>query len=79
MSNEDYNAQISLIRRTYEEHFGVHFPERIIGWWDPLHTRGYPDELEQGIKSMANDVNKAIKTNTPIRELTEEEWSKIIF
>ncbi|WP_054749702.1 hypothetical protein [Lacticaseibacillus thailandensis] len=78
MINEDYITQINLIKRAYEDHFGAPFPERIIGWWDPLHIEQHPDELEQGVKDMTRDVNEAIDSNTPIPELTAEEWSKII-
>ena len=67
------------LRDEYQKHFHSAFPERIIGWWDPLHILDSQEELEQGIAKMKKDVEKAIKTNTPIKEIPKEIWEKMIF
>lgn len=67
------------LRAEYQEHFHTVFPERIVGWWDPLHIEYHPEELEQGIAEMKKDVEKAIKTNVPIEEIPEEIWKNMIF
>lgn len=67
------------IKAEYREHFNTEFPDRIVGWWDPLHVEHHPEELEHGITEMKKDVEKAIKTNTPIEEIPEEIWKNMIF
>lgn len=71
--------QINQIEAKYEAHFKMPFPKRIIGWWAPDNITDYPDELRRGVKQMARDVNRAILTNQPIKELSEKQWQKIIF
>lgn len=67
------------IKKEYESHFKTNFPDQIIGWWDPVNIVDYPEELAAGVKSMQKDVKKAIKTNIPIKNMSNEEWNNIIF
>lgn len=76
---DELNKQITEIRQAYLQHFGKPIPQRIIGWWDPLHIEEYPDELRDGVKAMRKDVQHAIATNTPIAEIDEETWNTIVF
>lgn len=63
----------------YEKHFNASFPHNIVGWWDPVNIIDYPDELEKGVNQMEKDINKAIKTNTPLEEIPETQIDKIFF
>ena len=69
--------KIALLEKVYEQHFGTTFPERMIGWWDPLNAT--EQEIEIGIKKMQKDINRAIRTNIPIEGMSEEEWEDIVF
>lgn len=63
----------------YEKHFNTPFPQRIVGWWNPLNITDHPDELKQGVQQMTKDIQKAIQTNEPIVEIPEDQWVKMIF
>jgi hypothetical protein len=78
MVNEELNNKVNQLKQRYEAHFNRPFPDRIIGWWEPRYANE-PGVLEAGVKVMQTDVEKAIRTNTPIEEMTEEEWQRIIF
>lgn len=67
------------LEKEYEQHFNIAFPERIIGWWDPLNIVDYVDELRDGVKSKEKDIRTAIATDTPIEEISEEMWKDMIF
>lgn len=71
--------QIEKLKSLYEKHFKRSFPQRIIGWWDPLNIVDNPDELAHGLKEMQRDITTSIDTDTPIEEMTEEEWNHLIF
>lgn len=73
------NDRISELEHRYEEHFNVPFPNRIIGWWDPVNIVDHPEELKAGVDQMKKDIEKAIATDTPIKEVPEEQWQKIKF
>lgn len=72
-------SKAERLKSDYERHFNTSFPERITGWWNPLNIALYPDELEKGVEKMSRDIEKAIKTNTPIEEIPEELYKGIIF
>lgn len=67
------------LEKEYEQHFNIAFPERIIGWWDPRDIVNHLEELKKGMKAKEKDIRKAIVTNTPIEEISEERWKNIIF
>lgn len=67
------------LKLRYENHFHTNFPERIVGWWNPVNIPSYPEELQAGIVKMENDIEYAIRTNTPIEEISQEEWNKLVF
>lgn len=68
-----------LLTAKYEQHFKTKIPERIIGWWDPLNIASHPEELQSGLKAMEKDIDKAIKTNTPFKEIPKNQWNSMIF
>ncbi|HFE9852640.1 TPA: hypothetical protein ACGBG5_003229 [Enterococcus faecalis] len=65
------------LKKEYENHFNTTFPERIVGWWNPVNITA--QEMAIGIKAMEKDIKKAIRTDTPIEEMPEELWKTIIF
>lgn len=67
------------LKLEYEKYFNTKFPERIIGWWDPVNIEQHPEELAHGIKKMEHAIKQAIKTNTPIEDIPKEQWDHIIF
>lgn len=67
------------LKHKYEKHFNVPFPNKIIGWWDPVNIVDHPEELKAGVDQMKKDIEKAIATDTPIKEVPEEQWQKIKF
>lgn len=67
------------LEKEYERHFNIAFPERIIGWWDPLNIVDYVDELRDGVKLKEKDIRTAIATDTPIEEISKEMWKDMIF
>ncbi|WP_086348525.1 hypothetical protein [Candidatus Enterococcus clewellii] len=71
--------EADTLKQNYRNHFNMDIPDNIIGWWNPLNIADHPEELEAGIKAMAEDVQQAIDTNTPIEEIPIESWEKIIF
>ncbi len=71
--------EVEKIEKTYENHFGVPFPTQIVGWWEPLGIEQHLDQWQAGIKRMRADVEKAIITNTPIKEIPDELWKTMVF
>lgn len=70
--------KFELLEKKYVEHFKTPFPERIIGYWDPVHDS--PEYIENvGYENMKQAIEKAIRTNTKIEEIPEDEWESIIF
>lgn len=76
---QDLFAKTEAIKVSYEQHFNTSFPERIIGWWDPLNITQYPDELVKGVAEMEKDVNAAIAGDRPLPEIPIDQWNKMIF
>lgn len=71
--------EANQLRTKYEQHFKTKMPSRIIGWWDPVNIVNNPDELSRGLRNMEQDINKAIMTNTPFKEIPEKIWNDIVF
>lgn len=66
------------LEKNYEEHFKVPFPQRIIGYWDPVHDS--PDYINSvGYENMKKAVEEAIKNNEPIEEIPKDIWDEIVF
>ena len=70
--------KFKLLEDKYERHFKVSFPNRIIGFWDPLHDSVEYIESE-GFEKMKAAVDNAIAKNEPIEEIPKDVWEKIIF
>ena len=79
MNDNELSKTVDELRAEYEKHFNTNFPSRIFGWWDPLLLDDEPELFAKGVRAMKRDVKKAIRTNTPISEIPEEEWKHIIF
>ncbi len=54
-------------------------PSRMIGWWNPVNIVNYPDQLNNGLRAMAHDINEAILTNKPFKEVPKKIWDDINF
>lgn len=76
-SYNEFGEAVEKLKLEYEKHFGVKFPEQIIGWWDPLDLT--LEEANEGYKAMKHDVYAAIKTDTEIESIPDEIWERIIF
>lgn len=63
----------------YEAHFEIPFPQRIVGWWDPMNITLYPEELEKGVAEKEKEIRHAIRNNKPIEEIPEDLWRTTIF
>jgi len=66
------------LRKRYEEHFGVKYPERILGFFDPIHDSSEYIE-EEGYNLMKKAVEEAIRTNRKFEEISKEDWETMIF
>lgn len=70
--------KFEILEKKYEEHFKAKFPQRIIGYWDPVHdTTEYIETI--GYQNMKLAIDKAIKENEPIEEIPEEIWDTMAF
>lgn len=70
--------KFKLLEKKYEEHFNVSFPQRIIGFWDPVHDT--PQYIQTvGYDEMKKAIDEAITKNEPFEEIPEEEWASIRF
>lgn len=73
-----HNKRIESAEKKYADHFGS-FPERIIGWWDPLVLPSNTKYWDKCVADMEKDVERAIASDTPFEEIPEEEWKHMIF
>ena len=74
---EEFPIETKKLEKQYENHFGVAYPDRIIGFWDPLNIT--LEEANIGYEEMAKAVNEAIAKNEPFKELSPELWDSIVF
>lgn len=74
----EHNKRIEAAEKKYAEHFGK-FPERIIGWWDPLVLPSNTKYWDECVADMEKDVEQAIASDTPFEEIPEDIWKQIIF
>ena len=74
----EHNKRIEAAEKKYADHFGS-FPERIIGWWDPLVLPSDTKYWDKCVADMEKDVEQAIASDTPFEQIPKDIWEQIIF
>jgi hypothetical protein len=76
-TQEEFNQAVLDLEKQYQTHFGQPIPDKIIGWWDPLDWS--MEAANKGYRSMKDDVEVAIETNTPISPIPDDLWDTMVF
>lgn len=73
-----YKKRMEAAEKKYIEYFGS-FPERIMSWGDPLKSYSDTKYWDECVADMEKDVEQAIASDTPFKEIPEDIWKQIIF